>query len=99
MFGMCIYPVLSLIYQKQTNMTNYNNTYKTCNLTNKEIFSEEFAKQPINEFFASVMTLLVKDTHEGNGYQRVEKAIKNSYTKDAQKKIFYTLGLLLENYK
>ena len=99
MFGMCIYPVLSLIYQKQNNMTNYNNTYKTCNLTNKEIFSEEFAKQPINQFFASVMTLLVKDTHEGNGYERVEKAIKNSYTKDAQKKIFYTLGLLLENYK
>ena len=28
----------------------------------------------------------------------VEKAIQNSYTKDMQKKIFYTLGLLLKNY-
>jgi len=80
-------------------MKNYNNAYSICNLTNKEIFSDEFAKQPINHFFASVMTLLLKDTHEGNGYQRVEKAIQNSYTKDMQKKIFYTLGLLLQNYK
>lgn len=80
-------------------MTKFNNAYTTCKFTNKEIFSNEFAKQPINEFFASLMTLLVKDTHEGNGYQRVEKAIQNSYTKDIQKKIFFTLGLLLENYK
>lgn len=80
-------------------MTNFNNAYTICKLTNKEIFSEEFAKQPINEFFASVMTLLVKDTHEGNGSDRVEKAIQNSYTKDMQKKIFYTIGLLLANYK
>jgi hypothetical protein len=80
-------------------MKNFNNAYTICKLTNKEIFSEEFAKQPINEFFASVMTLLVKDTHEGNGSDRVEKAIQNSYTKDMQKKIFYTIGLLLANYK
>ncbi len=80
-------------------MKNFNNAYTICKLTNKEIFSEEFAKQPINEFFASVMTLLVKDTHEGNSCDRVEKAIQNSYTKDMQKKIFYTIGLLLANYK
>ena len=80
-------------------MTNYQNAYTTCNLTNKEIFSNEFAMQPVNELFASILTLLVKDTHEGNGSERVEKAIQNSYTKDMQKKIFYTLGLLLKNYK
>ncbi len=80
-------------------MKNFNNAYTICKLTNKEIFSEEFAKQPINEFFASIMTLLVKDTHEGNGSDRVEKAIQNSYTNDMQKKIFYTIGLLLANYK
>ena len=78
---------------------NYNNTYTICKLTNKEIFSEEFANQPLNQFFASLMTLLVKDEHEGYGCERVEKAIQNSYTKDMQKKIFYTLGLLLKNYK
>ncbi len=69
-------------------MKNFNNAYTICKLTNKEIFSEEFAKQPINEFFASVMTLLVKDTHEGNGSDRVEKAIQNSYTKDMEKRYF-----------
>jgi 1,2-phenylacetyl-CoA epoxidase catalytic subunit len=79
-------------------MKNYQNAYTICNLTNKEIFSNEFAKQPVNELFASILTLLVKDTHEGNGYERVEKAIQNSYTKDMQKKIFYTLGILLKNY-
>ena len=76
----------------------YNNTYEICKFTKKEIFSDEFAKQPVDRFFASLMTLLIKDTYEGNGYQRVEKAIQNSYTKDMQKKIFYTLGLLLKNY-
>jgi hypothetical protein len=79
-------------------MKNYQNAYTICNLTNKEIFSNEFAKQPVNELFASLLTLLVKDTHENNGYERVEKAIQNSYTKDMQKKIFYTLGILLKNY-
>ena len=79
-------------------MKNYNNAYTICKLTNKEIFSNEFAKQPVNEFFASLMTLLVKDEFEGNGCKRVEAAIQNSYTKDMQKKIFYTLGLLLKNY-
>lgn len=80
-------------------MSKYTNTYEICKLTNKEIFTNDFAKQPVNEFFASLLTLLVKDTHEGNGSDRVEKAIQNSYTKDMQKKIFFTLGLLLENYK
>jgi hypothetical protein len=80
-------------------MKNYQNTYTTCNLTNNEIFSNEFAMQPLNELFASLLTLLVKDTHEGNGYKRVEKAIQNSYPKESAKKIFYTLGLLLKNYK
>ena len=84
---------------KTNKSMKYTNAYAICKFTNKEIFSNEFAKQPVNEFFASLMTLLVKDTHEGNGYERVEKAIQNSYTKDMQKKIFYTLGLLLENYK
>ena len=79
-------------------MKNYNNAYTICKLTNKEIFSNEFAKQPVNEFFASLMTLLVKDEFEGNGCKSVEAAIQNSYTKDMQKKIFYTLGLLLKNY-
>lgn len=80
-------------------MSKFQNTYATCRFTNKEIFSNEFANQPVNQFFASIMVLLIRDSFEGNGPDRVEKAIQNSYTKDMQKKIFYTLGLLLENYK
>jgi hypothetical protein len=79
-------------------MNKYNNAYTICQLTKKEIFSNEFAKQEPNHFFASLLTLLIKDEYEGNGCKRVELAIKNSYTLDVQKKIFYTLGLLLKNY-
>ncbi len=94
--------VVYLIYQLTTNtntMSKFQNTYTTCKFTNKEIFSNEFACQPVNEFFASIMVLLIRDSFEGNGPDRVEKAIQNSYTKDMQKKIFYTIGLLLKNYK
>lgn len=80
-------------------MSKYQNIYTNCKYTNKEIFTDEFAKQPVEIFFASLLTVLIKDQHEGNGCERVEKAIQNSYTIDAQKSIFYTLALLLKNFK
>jgi hypothetical protein len=80
-------------------MSKYQNIYTTCKLTNKEIFSNEFTSQPVKELFSSIMVLLVRASFEGNGPDRVEKAIQNSYTKDMQKKIFYTLNILLKNYK
>lgn len=76
-------------------MKKYDNIYTICKFTNKEIFTNDFAMQPLNEFFASLMTAMIMEkTHE-----RIEKAIQNSYPIEDQKKIFYTLGLLLKNYK
>ena len=77
-------------------MSKFQNIYTTCKFTNKEIFSNEFTNQPVKKLFSSIMVLLVKDSFEGNGPERVERAIQNSYTKDMQEKIFYTLNLLLQ---
>lgn len=70
------------------------NVFTNCQLTNKEIFTNEFTKQPLDKLFARLLILMLI-----NGVDRIESAIKNSYTKDDSDKMIQTLNVILKTYK
>jgi len=70
------------------------NVFTNCHFTNKEIFTNEFTKQPLDKLFARLLILMLI-----KGVDRVEAAIKNSFIKDDSEKMIQTLNLILKNYK
>lgn len=70
------------------------NVFTNCQLTNKEIFTNEFTKQPLDKLFSRLLILMLI-----NGVDRIESAIKNSYTKDDSDKMIQTLNVILKTYK
>lgn len=70
------------------------NVFTNCKFTNKEIFTNEFIKQPLHKLFARLLILMLI-----KGVDRVEAAIKNSFIKDDSEKMIQTLNLILKTYK
>ena len=71
---------------------NYNNIFTKDQLTKKEIFSNQFTSVAIPKLFAQLLVVSLKE-----GIDRVENAIKNTYTKEDSTKIIYTLNLIFKN--